>query len=151
ERVQLELPRRERREHQHADTDQHLHRAGAAEQRQDPIDDDGDERHVEGVAPAEGARAHRAAPLTRSATRTASTYSATSYVRISAAPPSTAAAVAASDPASRAAGSRCPVMAPTNDLRETPTQSGRPSAASSGRLASTATSQACQATSASRK
>src|SRR5439155_1038098 len=92
-----------------------------------------------------------AALRTRSATRTASTVSATSWARMRAAPPSTAAAVAASEPGSRAAGSSRPVIAPTKDLRETPTHSGRPSAARAGRPASTATSQACQTTPASRK
>ena len=73
----------------------------------------------------------------RSATRTASTVSATSWARTSAAPPSTATAVAASEPASRSPGLVRPVIAPMKDLRETAMQSGRPSAPSPPSPAST--------------
>src|SRR5436190_4228955 len=151
EAVQLELARGHRCRDEDADADEHLHRARPAKQREDAIDHERDEQDVDRVAPAERARRHRAALRTRSATRTASTVSGTSWVRMSAAPPSTAAVVAASEPGRRAAESSRPVMAPTNDLRETPTQSGRPRAASAGNPASTATSHACQAMPVSRK
>src|SRR5207253_9985354 len=130
---------------------EHVHRARPGKQREDAKDHERDEQEVDRVAPADRARRHRAALRTRSATRTASTVSGTSWVRMSAAPPSTAAVVAASEAGRRAAGSSRPVMEPKNDLRETPTQSRRPRAASAGNSASTAASHAWHAMPVTRK
>ncbi len=85
------------------------------------------------------------------ATRTASAVSATSCVRMSAAPLCTAIAVAASEPASRCSGSGRPVSCPMNDFRETPTHRGRPRSRSAPSPAITAQSQSYQGQGSSRK
>src|SRR4030095_5792021 len=98
--------------HGHADGD--LHGARATEQREHAIDQDRDEQDVERVTPAERDEkvAHDRACRRRWATRTASRVSATSCVRISAAPWTTAMAVAASEPARRSAVSARSSTAP---------------------------------------
>src|SRR5439155_1476481 len=153
-RVELELPSQERRGRERTEADHHLHRARAPEHDQDTVDHDRDEEDVERVTPAEGGEriAHGApARPSRSATRMASSVSAVSWVRITAAPCWTAIAVAASDPASRSAGPRRPVIAPMNDLRDTPTQTGLPSCLSADSPASTAESHASQGIASCRK
>src|SRR3989442_6786527 len=129
-----------------AEPDEHLDAARASEEHEAAIDDAGDQQDVERVTPPERGDDlfhGRLARATRSATATASLVSATSWVRISAAPLTTASAVAASDPARRSAGSVRPVRAPMNDFRDTPTARGRPRSWSSARPARTRTSHSC--------
>src|SRR5690606_16496435 len=142
----------------HAGQDQHpdqdLHGAGAADQEQQPVDREGDQRDVDDVAHrieargqlgeeggegapevldharASRADAGRAARASRSARPTAAarTPPATSWTRIASAPANTATAHTAAVATSRApTGS--PVRRPRKALREGPTRTGLPSAA----------------------
>src|SRR5262249_14431441 len=124
---QLEAPGGERHGQQAAEAQEHLDRSRLLEHHEDAIEHDRDEQDVDGVVDAERPerRPHRHGDdsfargmWTRmaSATRTACTVSATSWVRITWAPASTAAVVAASEPGRRRAGSPSPVKAPMNDL-----------------------------------
>ena len=147
-------------DHEPAEADEHLHRARAAEHHEHAVDA---RRRRAGCRPRRASRKRRERRPTvhgllpragwRSATRTASTVSATSWVRISVRPAEHGrASAAASEPASRSAGRRRPgSQAPMNDLRETPTQTGRPRRASRDSPASTATSHSCHGSAASRK
>src|SRR4029453_15319652 len=114
---EAERARQHRGAGQHGQPDGDLHGTGATEQREDAIDDDRDEQDVERVTPAERDEevAHGRACRRRCATTTASRVSATSCVRISAAPWTTAMAVAASEPARRAAGPARPSPPPGNN------------------------------------
>ena len=107
-------------------------------------------RHARASAPA---RVPGASPVAdrASATRTASSVSRTSCVRISEAPWATARAVAASEPASRSPGDARPVTAPRKDLRDTATQRGRPDRAGARDPARIATSHSTQETGPPRK
>src|SRR5439155_10632519 len=127
--VELELPGQERRGRERAEPDHHLHGARAAEHDEDAVDHDRDEQDVERVAPAEGGEriAHGApARPRRSATRMASSVSAGSWVRITAAPFLTAIPLARTNPASRSPRRCRPVFAPLTALRHPPTQPGLP-------------------------
>ena len=110
---QLEAAGQERGDHETAQAQEHLDRARLLEHHEDPVEHDRHQQDVDGVADAEGLerRPHRLrAPLRRGAdgwprppARPARSRR-TSWVRITWAPASTAAAVAASEPGRRRAG-----------------------------------------------
>src|SRR5581483_881167 len=125
---QLEVAGQERGHHEARQPEQHLDRPGLLEHDEDPVQHEGDDENVDRVPGPEGLERgpHRYATPPRAraiacATRTACTVSATSCVRTTCAPPSTAAAVAARLPGSRSAASGTCARAPMNDFRETPT------------------------------
>src|SRR5204863_9848351 len=110
--------------------DRDLHRARAADQREDGVDDDRDDENVDHVAPGELQREeaveeiHRRRASIACSTLRKSTVSRTSCTRTIAAPPRCAAATPASDPLARVDPDARPVRWPMNPLRDAPITSG---------------------------
>ncbi len=136
ERVELEVLRALVGDPEHEEPDQHLHRARAADQQHELVDDEGDDRHVEDVLPAEVAeeRDHVSCGSARAGTSASATRDGAARRGdvVDADDAGAALRRRAPPPRARRASDRptaSPVRAPRNPLRETPTTTGWPSAA----------------------
>src|ERR1043165_5370562 len=126
ERRQVEGAGDEKRAAEDEEADGDLHRARAADERQDVVDDDGDDEDVDEVAPGELQRDEPVPVVHRMASMTLrkSAVSRTSCTRTIAAPARAAAQTAASAPAIRSGPASRPVSRPMNALRDAPIISG---------------------------
>src|SRR5262249_33704315 len=121
QRRQVERARHKERAGQDDQPDRYLHGARAADQREDVVNDEGDDEDVDGVAPRELEleKTIEDVHLLRSSIATStfrkSTVSRTSCTRTIAAPARYAAATAASEPTARSGPAGRPVRCPMND------------------------------------